>query len=78
MAALAWQGALDSALKNHEPQVYEEVFEALAQGASSGVPKSDAGLRARVPRGVSQVRGAWRSYVAKTVAVSSRCTSITS
>jgi hypothetical protein len=42
MAAQAWQGPLYTALKNHEPQVYEQVMEALVQGASSGVPINDA------------------------------------
>jgi hypothetical protein len=46
MAAQAWQGPLHTALKIHEPRVYEQVMKAQVQGAASGVPINDAGLRA--------------------------------
>ena len=45
--AQAWQSPLYTALKNHEPEVYEKVIEAMVQGASSGISISDVGLRSR-------------------------------
>ncbi|MGZ8273081.1 MAG: hypothetical protein ACXWUM_04140 [Burkholderiaceae bacterium] len=45
--AAAWQSPLYTALKNHEPEVYEKVIEAMVQGASNGVSMNDVSLRTR-------------------------------
>jgi hypothetical protein len=45
--AQAWQTPLYTALRKHEPEVYEKVIEAMVQGASSGASMNDVGLRTR-------------------------------
>lgn len=70
--AQAWHSALYAALKNHEPEVYEKVIEAVVQGASSGESINDVGLRARPlidQLTAKYVRGASDDAILKATAV---------